>query len=78
MDGECTLSPFVEQWPAEDAQECLEICREYQGDCNYFTYYGENGDDLCVGFRDCVELSSSGCDECYTGNVNCPGNQGRF
>ncbi len=68
--GECTQSLFVGQWPAVDAQDCLEICQDHAG-CQFFTHYGQ--DDACLGLANCVELDDKSCLECYSGNRTCPG-----
>ncbi len=71
VNGECTESPYVQDWSVTDAQECLQLCQKFDG-CEYFTYYGL--DDYCLGFSACVELSQGSCQECYSGNATCPGN----
>ncbi len=71
-DGECTQSLFIGQWPAADAQECLEICRD-EDECTFFTYYGQD-DDICMGLANCVVLDDKTCTDCYSGNSTCPGN----
>ncbi len=70
VDGECTQSLFVGEWPVEDAQECLETCQDHPG-CQYFTYYGQ--EDACLGLANCVELDDKDCIDCYSGNRTCPG-----
>ncbi len=47
VPGECSESPYVEDWSVADAQECLELCQKFDG-CEYFTHYGL--DDYCMGF----------------------------
>ncbi len=70
VDGECIESLFIGQWPALDAQECLEICQGHTG-CQYFTHYGR--EDVCLGLANCVELDDQYCEECFSGNRTCSG-----
>ncbi len=70
VHGECVESPYVEDWAVTSAQECLELCQQFDG-CEYFTYLGL--EDYCLGFSACVELGQD-CQECYSGNASCPGN----
>ncbi len=69
-EGECTQSLFVGEYPAEDAQTCLELCRE-NTDCEYFTYYGD--ESQCVNFGNCVVFSDDTCSNCVSGASTCEG-----
>ncbi len=70
VDGQCTSSLFVDEWPSDDAQECLEHCQTDK-DCQFFTQY--DLDSRCVGFANCEEFETDSCQQCYTGEVLCQG-----
>ena len=78
--GECARSLFLDTVAAPDPQSCLEACRESGDDCAYFTHYGDLSS--CVLFADCVEFNINSCDQCFSGNVECPdlvcGSPGEF
>ncbi len=76
--GECTSSPFVEEWDVEREEgglsACLDLCRaDLEENCVSVTYYEE--DEYCLGFAACLEVGTDICDDCYIASTGCDGNR---
>ncbi len=69
-EGECTQSLYVGSSGAEDAQTCLELCREDKN-CLYFTFYGD--EEECTNFGNCEVFSTDTCSNCVSGASTCEG-----
>ena len=71
--GQCTNSTIITITQALSALECLNDCKAQPG-CNFYTFNPEL-DNLCELFDECENLTTAGCTECVSGNVNCSGVQ---
>ena len=72
VDGECRGSLSVGINHPGSTNACHDYCKA-DPDCQYFTYYTE--EDACIIFKDCITLSSLGCDTCVTAEVRRPEEQ---
>ncbi len=63
-------SLYVGSSGAEDAQMCLELCRENKN-CLYFTFYGDKKE--CTNFGNCEVFSTDTCSNCVSGASACEG-----
>ncbi len=69
-EGECTQSLFVGSYGAQDAQECLEVCKSDKN-CLFFTFYGD--EEECTNFSNCEVFSNDTCSNCVSGASTCEG-----
>ena len=72
MNGECTGSTFIKVTKEADAAACLNFCKGQPG-CQYFTFYENEGG--CFSFLSCTNLSTEGCTDCISGDVECEDQQ---
>ncbi len=71
--GECLGGAvYVDFEVDETPEQCHEFCINADG-CNYWTHYGEDVDDYgCFAYANCPEFSADGCDDCVSGEQDCP------
>ena len=67
IPSECVNSPESIVDIVKTYGECLELCQSLS-DCNWITYFSE--DDLCLGFKDCVEMDEN-CEDCISSEATC-------
>jgi hypothetical protein len=80
VDGECTRGLLLREYDLADPQTCLRACRDWDAgaECNYFTFYesDEEGEDgSCLLLANCESIDHAGCDNCFTGQGSCQGEQ---
>lgn len=68
VEGECTRSSLIDITNQDTINYCLNHCQKTEG-CSWFTF--DSDDYVCETLRNCVQLTSSYCSNCISGERNC-------
>ncbi len=69
VPGECFEGDFNDETLAASYTQCLIYCQDDR-DCTFFTYYTDT--TICITFSSCPEITDDDCNDCLTGEVDCP------
>ncbi len=69
VPGFCTNSTVIGYAQADIPRQCLTACQDYQG-CHWFSFKPE--DELCLFLDDCQHLEQDNCQDCVSGQAECP------
>lgn len=67
--GECLHATIVGAHIEDTYNQCLDICRDNDEFCRYFTHDDMTKD--CILYLDCPQFDSNSCSSCKTGQPNC-------
>ncbi len=68
VKGECKHSTLIDESMTLGENSCLHFCQKTPG-CRWFTYHPENS--FCAALTECVELSTTDCSNCLSGQTEC-------
>ena len=69
VPGECRDSQIVDVTSQNDSRSCLHHCQGTRG-CEWFTFYEDS--KACASLSGCLDLNATFCDNCISGEMECP------
>ncbi len=67
--GECETGVFLGSDARETYRDCMDSCQAHPN-CFWISHFETT--QQCKYYQDCLEIDTSECSDCYTGEVTCP------